>query len=79
MLEIIPKFRVIVIEDSLMGIQSAKEHNFSIIAFNWFNNEKINNLSDISVSSYKGLRAVFGLSDNTSQQTNSADGKNLRG
>lgn len=52
----------IIVEDSYVGVFSAKSNDFFCIAFNRYGDKKISDLADITVNDFNQLRSVFGLS-----------------
>lgn len=59
---------IIIIEDSIIGIQSAKENSIFCIAFNRNDDPIIANLADASVKTYDDLRQIFCIRRKDSQQ-----------
>lgn len=51
----------VIIEDSYIGISSAKSNSFFCIAFNRYGDKSIENLADITISDFRELRSVFKL------------------
>ncbi len=51
----------IIIEDSLIGVEAAKRENAYCIAFNHYNNDKINKLADDIIKSYSDLQTKLNL------------------
>ncbi len=52
---------IIVVEDSVTGVQSAKENSIFCVAFNRNNNQNISKLADVSLKTFDDLRCVFNL------------------
>lgn len=59
---------IIIIEDSLVGIQSAKDNAVFCIAFNRYDDPIIADLADVLVKTYGDLRQIFGIGRKDSQQ-----------
>ena len=58
----------IVIEDSFVGVSSAKENSIYCIAFNRYDDEMIKNMADVTVTNYNELRQLLNLPRLNTQQ-----------
>ena len=58
---------ILVIEDSIIGVRSAKNNSMFCIAFNRNDDLKLLKLADVSIKTYYDLRQIFGLVQTNSQ------------